>query len=185
MSPFSIGAIVAALITGLVSLVGLVISKERKISELRQAWIDSLRSELASLVSYANAIHGASVAFGEVGSAAKAWEMVRADFVGINQAAASIRLRLNPDEEQAQAVLDKIVALEKMFLPGKPIDHLELGRVEKELVSEAQILLKHEWSRVKRGEVAYRIAITTAFLIVLGGLVALPILYFKIAGVGL
>src|SRR5690606_14295723 len=95
--PLAIGAIVAALITGLVSFLGLIISKENKVSEFRQDWINSLRSELADLISHANAIHGAGVAAS--GSAGDMWNVVREDFVGINQAAANIRLRLNPREK--------------------------------------------------------------------------------------
>ena len=38
----AIGAIAAALIAGLISLLGLIISKEQKVSDFRQAWIDAL-----------------------------------------------------------------------------------------------------------------------------------------------
>ena len=64
----AVGAIGAALIAGVVSLLGLVISKEQKVSEFRQAWIDALRSDVASLISHVNAIHGAIQAgFGDPG----------------------------------------------------------------------------------------------------------------------
>ena len=55
----AIGAIAAALIAGLISLLGLIISKEQKTSEFRQAWIDGLRSELSLVIAHANALHGA------------------------------------------------------------------------------------------------------------------------------
>ena len=42
----AVGAVVAALIAGTVSLLGLIISKEQKTSEFRQAWIDALRNDL-------------------------------------------------------------------------------------------------------------------------------------------
>jgi hypothetical protein len=45
ISPVAIGAISAAIITGLLSLVGLIISKENKTSEFRQQWIDSFRKK--------------------------------------------------------------------------------------------------------------------------------------------
>jgi hypothetical protein len=169
----AIGAIVAALITGLVSLLGLIISKEQKVSEFRQAWIDSLRSELAELISHANAIHGAGAA--AFGNASETWKIVRDDFVGINQSAANIRLRLNPKEKEAQALLGKIESLEKLLAPGVAMDYSEMNRVEKELVTEAQVLLKNEWTRVRNGEAAYRFAKAAALLIVFGGLVALAV----------
>lgn len=42
-----IGAIVAALVAGFFSVLSLIVSKEQKISEFRQQWIDSLRQELS------------------------------------------------------------------------------------------------------------------------------------------
>lgn len=174
LPPLALGAIVAALITGLVSLLGLIISKEHKVSEFRQDWINSLRSELASLISHANAIHGAGAA--ALGGAADIWKIVRDDFVGINQAAANIRLRLNPKEKEAKAVLGKIENLEKLLAPGKSMSYSEINRVEKELVAEAQVLLKNEWMRVRRGEAAYRFSKVFAFIIVLGGLFSLLVL---------
>jgi len=48
----SIGAVIA----GFVSILGLIISKEQKTSEFRQTWIDSLRSDIASLIARASAL---------------------------------------------------------------------------------------------------------------------------------
>ena len=45
----AIGTMIAAFIAGLVSLLSLIISKEQKVSEFRQAWIDALRAEISSL----------------------------------------------------------------------------------------------------------------------------------------
>jgi hypothetical protein len=53
----AIGAVVAALIAGTVSLLGLIISKEQKTSEFRQAWIDALRCDLSAFLTQINAIH--------------------------------------------------------------------------------------------------------------------------------
>ena len=94
-------AIIAAFIGGLFSLIGLIISKEQKTSEFRQAWIDALRSELSSLICHANCIHGGLVS-------SQPWENMKSDFLGINEAAANIRLRLNPDEDESEKVLEKI-----------------------------------------------------------------------------
>jgi hypothetical protein len=45
-----------ALLGAGIAIVGLVISKESKVSEFRQQWIDGLRADVASLVSTAIAI---------------------------------------------------------------------------------------------------------------------------------
>ena len=149
----AIGAMVAALFAGLVSLLGLIISKEQKISEFRQAWINSLQTDIASLISHANAIHSGEHAGYTSGS--EAWKVVRPDFLGINQAAANIRLSLNPNECESLAVLRQIKNVEDLLAPGKAVDYRRLDEIEHELVRKAQILLKKEWIRVKRGERVY------------------------------
>lgn len=153
----AIGAISAAIIASFFSFLGLIISKEQKTSEFRQAWIDALRSEIAQLISSANAIHGAMKSQ-RFESSASAWSVVRDDFVTINEATAKIRLRLNPNEELSKAVLAKIEEIEGLLVPGAYPDYSELNQKEKELVSQASALLKEEWRRVKKGEATYRAA---------------------------
>src|SRR5271166_3862254 len=92
----SAGAIVAALIAGLISLLGLIISKEQKVSDFRQAWIDALRDDIAVVITHAHAIHGAYLA--NFPTQRELWNSISADFVAINEAWARIRLRLNPKE---------------------------------------------------------------------------------------
>ena len=91
-------------------------------------------------------------------SVASAWSVVRDDFVAINEAAASIRLRLNPNEDLSKAVLAKIAEIEGLLAPGKSPDYTDLNQKEKELVSQASALLKEEWRRVKKGEPTFRVA---------------------------
>ena len=159
----AVGAIAAALIAGLVSLLGLIVSKEQKVSEFRQAWIDALRTEIAALIAHANAIHGAGAA--NFQDLSEAWKVVRPDFVGINEAAAKIRLRLNPKEAEAIAVLTQIGTLEQLLAPGRPMDYARINKAEERLVAVAQVLLKQEWLRVQRGERVYRIARFTALFV--------------------
>lgn len=153
----AIGAISAAIIASFFSFLGLIISKEQKTSEFRQAWIDALRSEIAQLISSANAIHGAMTSQ-RFESGASAWSVVRDDFVTINEATAKIRLRLNPNEDLSKAVLEKIEEIEGILAPGASPDYSKLNKMEKELVSQASALLKDEWRRVKKGEATYRAA---------------------------
>src|SRR5208283_2502860 len=99
----AVGSIVAALIAGLVSLLGLIISKEQKVSEFRQAWIDALRAEIADLIAHLNAVYGTAAA--QFPSVAEAWKVVKEDYLAFNNAAARIRLRLNPSEPTSVLVL--------------------------------------------------------------------------------
>jgi hypothetical protein len=159
----AIGVVIAAGVAAMASLLGLVISKEQKTSEFRQAWIDSLRTEIASLIAHANAIHGAAMTNLKTPDAI--WSVVREDYVGINDATAKIRLRLNPSEKESQAVLTAISEIEGIINPGS-IDAKRLNETEKKLVADAHILLKKEWKRVRRGEPIFAILRMLLFLVV-------------------
>ena len=104
LDPRALSTVLAALIAGAVAFLGLLISKESKTSELRQNWIDGVRSDLADLIAHANSIHG-SLAAGSGRPLAEQWAASSAHYTGINPATAMIRLRLNPKESQAKAVL--------------------------------------------------------------------------------
>lgn len=167
----AIGAIVASLIAGLISLLGLIISKEQKTSEFRQAWIDALRSELSVLIAHTSAIYGAQVA--NFQDLVELWKDLRADYFGMNDAIAKIRLRLNPKEPQAQAILATIEALEAYFASGRTLNLSEFDIIEKRLVGDAQVLLKKEWGRVQAGEPTYKIARYAALAVSIACIVAL------------
>lgn len=165
----ALGAVIAACIAALVSLLSLIISKEQKTSEFRQAWIDALRADISAVVAHANAIHGAAAA--QFDTPAKTWEAAREDFVGINQATANIRLRLNSKEKESQAILKSIKNLEAHLSPGV-LDFRELDTIEKQLVEDAQVLLKKEWLRVRSGEPVFQTA-KWLFLLLIAASVAL------------
>ena len=82
-----------ALIAALVSVLGLIISKESKISEFRQAWIDGLRSDLAKLIGHTAALQ--AVKLMDVGNNDRL-SLSIAHFLGVNEMSSKIRLRLNP-----------------------------------------------------------------------------------------
>lgn len=171
----ALGAVIAAFIAATISLLGLIISKEQKTSEFRQAWIDALRAEIAAVVAHACAIHGDAAA--NFGSAAKTWEVARADFVAINQATAAIRLRLNSSEPESQAIIKSIDSLEAHLSPGV-LDAAVINGIEKQLVVDAQALLKKEWLRVRSGEPVFRAAKWGFLLLVV---VSLLFVFFYLA----
>lgn len=178
----AVGAITAALIAGIVSLLGLIVSKEQKISDFRQAWIDGLRSEIALLITHANAIHGSlSVGWTNI---ADAWKDIRVDYVGINEAAGRIRLRLNPKEPASLEILKTIEELENILKPSlQAPDYVKLNVVEKRLVKETNYVLKSEWRRVKRGEYVYQIAKYAALSVVVIAIIISVFFIFRAANV--
>lgn len=167
----AVGAIVAALIAGLISLLGLIISKEQKVSDFRQAWIDALRSDIAAVITHAHAIHGSYLA--GLPNSVELWKTVREDFVGINEAWARIKLRLNPREGPSIAVLNVLEEHESVLPLGGPPDFGKLGDIDERLLTTTQAVLKQEWIRVRSGELTYRISKWSAVIIVLLSLLLL------------
>lgn len=47
----AIATVVATLITGVIAIVNLTLSKEQKVSDFRQSWIDGLRDDLSKFLS--------------------------------------------------------------------------------------------------------------------------------------
>ncbi len=163
------GTIIAAVIAAVISLLGLIISKENKVSEFRQAWIDSLREEVASVIAHAHAVHGAYLA--KFPDNPTVWRNVRDDFVSLNKAWARIRLRLNPEEQRSIAILRALEEHEALFPDGGAApDFSRLGASDRKLLDCTQAVLKEEWERVKRGELVYRGATILAGLLAVGGL---------------
>lgn len=109
--------LIIAFIAALISLLGLLISKESKVSEFRQAWIDALREEIAAVITHAHAIHGAYLA--KFPDNTEIWRNMREDFVGLNEAWAKIKLRLKPQEAQAKAILEALKKHEAIFVETK------------------------------------------------------------------
>lgn len=182
-----IGTIVVALISGVFSMVGLIISKEQKLSDFRQAWIDALRDDISAFVSHAIMISAYITVivkplqekrFKELQSAGEdkgeikkveEWyheelkEYLRAtskNFSRLNVHSTRIKLRLsNPREDGASDLLLKMAALEKTFGPEiAAIDDKTIHDIVDEIERISRPLLKKEWERVKAGELTFRIA---------------------------
>ena len=166
------GTIIAAFIAAVISLLGLLISKENKVSEFRQAWIDALREEIAAVITHAHAIHGGYQA--KFPDNPEIWRNMREDFVKMNEAWAKIKLRLNPDEARSKAILEALQKHEGIFLENNvPPEFSKLGEADRELLKSTQVVLKEEWEKVKRGERIYRAATWLAGILVIVGLLFL------------
>lgn len=161
--PLLSDALAGSLVVAVVSLVGLIISKETKVSEFRQAWIDALRDDIADLVSQAHMLHEANSLKDSHDSAAV-----------IFKAMARIRLRLNMRNAEAKALAASMVDLgEAMESPATAETmHLQTEKV----LSDSQILLKKEWGVVKNGEPFYKIVRYVLFVVVL---VLVSVLLYK------
>ncbi|WP_327209527.1 hypothetical protein [Rhizobium leguminosarum] len=150
MNEISIGAVGAAAIAGLVSLLGLVIGKEQKVSEFRQAWIDELRKCFVAYLVNINAICDAL----RLKNAGKAIDDIAllANYKSLNEASHGITLRVNATELPAKALLQSMSEFEVLAQNNASLTPGKIRDVEKTFIEAAKELLKFEWNRVKRGE---------------------------------
>jgi hypothetical protein len=183
----------AALIAGGIAHSNLIISKEAKTSEFRQAWIDALRAELAiffaSTRTMARAAQEARAYHAQEDSKLRE---VNAKFhisgekiTEIRHAVADtfykIKLRLNPQEPdhvQLLNQLEALAAIQNAYLANADADIESIFQVAQDAADQAARVLKGEWKRVKVGEPVYRRALQSssslllAMVVILVGLIA-------------
>jgi hypothetical protein len=178
-----LGTIAAALIAGCFSFLNLVISKEQKVSEFRQAWIDKLRDDISEYV--------ASISFLAVAN--KAWvqekrqdvlehhKAMQSSFGAASHTFTSIVLRINPsdgDETMRSRNQDFLSTLTSVRDAVRRFDFDEARNLADTLSDKAEPILKNEWERVKKGELIYRLTqYAAAFVVVTGLLSGLFLVY--------
>lgn len=149
-STISVGAVGAALIGALITVVGLIISKENKTSEFRQDWINKLRDEIRNFLVSFNAIADASAR--RYGTAQEKLEVLSPMYSSLNASLFAISLRLNPKEEESIEFINAANELVSLTRQPNAISAEAIRPLESRLQIAAKALLKKEWKRVKRGE---------------------------------
>jgi hypothetical protein len=158
----ALGAICGAILSALVAFLSLVISKEQKVSEFRQNWIDALREDLADFLGLANGIRLEVFALDGKAEQQDISALDIKDFLSkhvgdIYAKYHRIVLRLNPKEHKA--LLSLLERLEKSLSnPEILLDHGKFDGMCVDITSEAQWVLKQAWNRVKQGEPVYQVA---------------------------
>ena len=161
-----------ALLAGVVSLLGLIISKENRVSDFRQTWINALRSEIASLIVLAYDLNMARVSPSE--RPGRPHESDRTDLLHMQLALAQIDLLLNPDEEDAKSIVRKAKAIVDELSPGAHVGEEQLTSLVDELRNESKRYLKEEWEVVKKGEPVFQVTkCLVAFFLVIAVIIAL------------
>jgi hypothetical protein len=175
-------AIWAAVIAALAGFLVSMLSKEFKVSEFRQAWIDALRNDLAELVSIHFALNDHVANEVQRASASQSLpqfnlEGRQKDFERLEATSARIRLRLNPVEHR-----DLICLVKRMGAPTESLrtgDTAQADELGERLLAESQSVLKAEWRRVKRGEVTFYATKWLLAFVVVAALVVLVQTYTK------
>ena len=169
MTDISVGAVGAAIIAGLVSLFGLIIGKEQKISEFRQIWIDELRKSIVTYLVNVNSISDL-IRIRNLDKTIDNSSLI-ASYKSLNEASYSIKLRINPEEKPAKKLLRSMLQLESLFKNNRDITPDNIRDVQDKMIVHAQKLLKFEWNRVKKGEYTFvwtkRIIIFSIFFLLI------------------
>lgn len=160
-----IGVVAAALIAGSIAYTGFISTKESKVSEFRQAWINELREEIATYVSRVDALikhvdRGNLIRMSIVDPMSKKLDHSEL-YSEMLKSRISIMLRINSKEEKPEdferndLFLRLIESIYKNFEDGKTAAVYQ----DIELLTDAsRCLLKHEWNRARDGEKRFQIA---------------------------
>jgi t-SNARE complex subunit (syntaxin) len=168
----------ATLVAGGIARSNLIATKETKVSEFRQAWINSLREELATLFSntrtLARAVQENRSPQPEKSSQFHfSQDKITAVRHGAAETYYRIKLRLNreqDDHKELLRLLSEMMAAQQRYIDDLTADvQLPLSNVEK-ASEQAEKVLKSEWRTVKGGEEAYKSAInTTSWVLIISG----------------
>jgi hypothetical protein len=165
----AVGAITAAFIAGFFSFLNLAMSKEQKVSEFRQEWINNLREEIAEYISaisfYAWAYNVKSRVQNNDKNISEFHESLEDTFSRASKYYTLITLRINPDDKDKRLKelnSDFLRTLNKVRDSARSGDWSSAISNSRQLDLKAQPILKHEWERVKRGEPGFRAARYTA-----------------------
>lgn len=155
-----IGVVSAALIAGAIAYAGFISTKESKVSEFRQNWINSLRDEISKYISCIDSLieHLKKDNTGMMYAPTKFMQK-KLDhselYTEMLQAKISILLRINNKEKKPEDFErnEKFLTLiENISIKFESMKFGEVDEDVKLLTSASRDLLKHEWNRARDGE---------------------------------
>ncbi|MDR6453887.1 hypothetical protein [Variovorax paradoxus] len=148
-----LATVIAAFIAGGVAFLVAVLSKEQKISDFRQQWIEAIRNDIADLVgeyTMLNVVGERTRGKGLV-HIDKAFDDRYANLVRTRSLMARIELRINP-KEHANFIAALKGIQDSTFVVS---DVTARERKIQAILDESRSFLKKEWRVVKRGERAF------------------------------
>ncbi|HQR97496.1 MULTISPECIES: hypothetical protein [unclassified Polaromonas] len=153
----------AAFMAGAIAALTLIVNKENKISEFRQAWIDGLREDLANFFSASRtctrAIQESRLEFknpmpiDEATTARLRHQVAECSY--------RIKLRLNEIKKphiKLESLMTESSTFVSEYFSGTTDDVDKVLSGIEIAAKQAREVLKAEWERVKKGEFAYRAA---------------------------
>lgn len=170
--------VLAAIIAAAITFLAAVFTKESKVSEFRQQWIDSLRddiSELISVLCYLAHEYEQLKNSADKSHTPLVLDRIKPQMITIQRIHARIEMRLNPNEhEKLLNILGDFVNLS---------DHAKKSTTEqvvaiRAVINETQRVLKAEWRVVKKGEATYLWVKRLSFLALVFAVAALAMILF-------
>ena len=177
VGPGPVGAIVASLIAALAGMVALVATRASKISELRQEWLISLRTAMATFTASAETIEGRIVirkkhlaAVFDDKTAESLEAELRDTWYKLRESHAEVLLHLKyaGDLKEKGSIESKIIEEMDAVIATLQVTYGEFGKkgegdkassLQKQvttLQTSTRKLLKTNWKQVKTGEPIYR-----------------------------
>lgn len=177
-----------AIITGLISYAALILSKDQKVSEFRQDWINAIRKDVAefaglvamvaSLTDQYNFRHSNTWNKAKKVELYEAyWDQIQPQIKRIVELSYHIRLRLNPENDNDH--IQRLNDIDRLFVdPQSNLANVKAVEAKLEnFLKPFQDMLKREWMRVRRGEFSYRAARTLILTVLLLAAVTLYLVW--------
>ncbi|MFZ2218259.1 MAG: hypothetical protein WAV85_06190 [Rhodoferax sp.] len=153
----AIASVVASIVAGALAFLISVLSKGQKISEFRQNWIDSLRTELSDFIGFTQSTAAHLKFIVETKGHEGAVDYIHTHTEELTEMVTiyhRIKLRLNPKEHSI--LLAKLDTAKSLFNGKIPFTETEkVTQAVDSLAAESEAVLKREWRRVKRGELSF------------------------------
>lgn len=165
----------AAMLAGAIAALTLIVNKENKISEFRQAWIDGLREDLTNFLSASRTCTRALQErnYARQKQFTNPMPIDEATTVKLRHQVAEcayrIKLRLNEKKhphQELETLMTESTTLVSHYFGGTSDNVDEVLTGIERVGKQAREVLKTEWERVKQGELAYRVAKWLAFFLV-------------------
>jgi hypothetical protein len=183
------GIMFAAIVGGFFSFVSLVSSKEQKVSEFRQEWINGLRGDLSVFFSSARALcrtmqetRSPNTTDDDIQDFKFGKEKIGHMRLAGADALYRIKLRLNKKEskhKELHHLLETAVKIQNRINIDKGRDYTEALDALERASDYSQDILKSEWERVKNGEPTYRYSKYFAVAVLLLGFVVFSLSAYR------
>lgn len=167
----------AALVAGFFAFMNLIASKENKVSEFRQEWVNSLRNSISCYISSLTYLSTLYSHYAKASEPKKSKLDMARDvedvYAKANESYNDIIFRVNENEKNKKAKeinSSFLTALQETRQFYNQNEFPEARKACDPLREATKPLLKLEWVRVKRGELNYRISKYFSILVLLTGL---------------